>query len=427
MRKAALAIAALALSLSGVARADIGTVDAVPAATLLLPHFEVDLGNVGGRTTLMSINNASASAALVKVTLWTDLGIPTVSFPVYLTGYDVQTLNLRDILNGVLPQTASDGQDPLDSSSPTDGISNQGNFSQDINFATCNGVLPPAALSAPLAAELRAAHTGGASATLLGGKCGGRSLGDQVARGYVTVDSVTQCSNLNPSSAGYFTGVAASQNILWGDYFYVDPAQNFAQGDTLVHIEASATNPLTNTPGNYTFYGRHVAWTAADNREPLATNFATRFLNGGVFTGGTDLFVWRDSKSNPVSFNCGSSPTWYPLGAEQVVIFDEQENRYAEPDSGFFPAPLPLPASFAAMSARVAVGGPDLPVPFTFGWLYLNLNTVVSGNPNPPADPAAAQAWVTAAHKAEGRFSVGYGAVTLDSATAASHMMIPEL
>ena len=52
------------------AAAAICTVDAVPAATLLLPYFEVDLANPSGTQTLFSINNASATAVLVHVVIW---------------------------------------------------------------------------------------------------------------------------------------------------------------------------------------------------------------------------------------------------------------------------------------------------------------------------------------------------------------------
>ena len=94
-------------------------------------------------TTLFSVNNASATAVLAHVVVWSDLSVPVLDFNIYLTGYDVQTINLRDILvNGSLPRTASDGQDPQDTISP------QGDFSQDINFASCTGQLPPPALPA---------------------------------------------------------------------------------------------------------------------------------------------------------------------------------------------------------------------------------------------------------------------------------------
>ena len=47
-------------------------IDVVPAATLLLPYFEVDLANPDGVTTLFSVNNASAAPQLAHVTFWTD-------------------------------------------------------------------------------------------------------------------------------------------------------------------------------------------------------------------------------------------------------------------------------------------------------------------------------------------------------------------
>ena len=96
---------------------------------------------------------------------------------------------------------------------------------------------------------------------------------------------------MTPATSPGGSGDATNQNVLWGDYFYVNSAQNLADGNPLVHIEASATNPETSTSGQYTFYGRYDTppFNADDNREPLATNFAIRFLNGGTFSGGTDL------------------------------------------------------------------------------------------------------------------------------------------
>ena len=111
----------------------IGTPDVTPAATLLFPYFEVDLDRANGQTTLITIQAATATASLAHVTLWTDLGIPTYAFDIYLTGYDMQAINVRDIFEGHLPLTADDGADPQDTSSRNDRISNQGTFSQDIN------------------------------------------------------------------------------------------------------------------------------------------------------------------------------------------------------------------------------------------------------------------------------------------------------
>jgi len=423
MKKLALALAVIGLLAVGQgAQAIIATVDDVPAATLLLPYFEVDLTNQDGVNTLFSINNASATAILAHVVLWTDLSVPTFDFNIYLTGYDVQTVSIRDIFNGIVPRTASAGQDP------TDTISPKGTFSQDINFASCNGQLPPPAAPASFVTHLRNAHTG-LSSSILGG-CSGRAFGDNIARGYITVDTVNNCTLRFPGDAGYFvaggTGDATNQNVMWGDYFYVNSAQNFANGETLVHIEADALNPETSVPGEYTFYGRYVAWTAADNREPLSTTFATRFINGGAFTGGTSLVAWRDSKVNQGAFKCGTLPSWYPLGQEQIVIFDEQEHPEVPQTFPFSPQPPGDTINpFPAEAQRTDVDGEDLPVPFDFGWLYLNLNTTVAAaGANPPEDPAAAQAWIETVMDADGRFSVGFDAIQLNNATNASHTLI---
>ncbi len=431
-----LVLAGLLLFTAAPAMAVICTVDAVPAATLLLPYFEVDLNNPNGLTTLFSVNNASATAILVHVVMWSDLSVPVLDFNIYLTGYDVQSVNLRDIIvNGLMPQTASAGQDP------TDTISPKGSLSQDINFASCTGVLPPPALPSFFTAHLQAALTGQPSA-ILKGLCAGQAIGDNVARGYLTMDTVNNCSLRFPGDAGYFaaggSGDATNQDVLWGDWFIVNSAQNFAEGGDLVHIEAAPgvgvsgaipSDPATTTSGRYTFYGRYDAWTAVDNREPLATEFAARYLNGGPFSAGTSLLCWRDSKVNQGPFTCpatlGLRPPWYPLGQEGIVIFDEQEHPVVPQTFPFSPQPptasiIPCPAE----TQRVQVGGAAFPVPFSFGWLYLDLNTTVAAaGANPPVDPAAAQAWVIYTLASNGHFGVGIDAIRLDSACAASHFV----
>ncbi len=405
------------------AQAALCTIDDVPAATLLLPYFEVDLRSSNGINTLLSINNASAGAILAHVVLWSDLSVPTFDFNLYLTGYDAQTVSLHDIFSGAVPRTASAGQDPTNSISP------KGTFSEDANFASCAGQLPLPPIPASIVTHLRAAHTGTFSAVLNG--CAGRSFGDRIARGYVTIDTVSNCTLRFPGDAGYFasggTGDATNQNVLWGDFFYVNPAENFAQGETLVHVEASATNPETSVPGQYTFYGRYVNWTAADNREPLGTTFAARYVNGGRFTGGTDLIVWRDSKVVQSTFRCGYLPLWYPLAEERLVAFDQQETPELQQTPPFSPPPgggdwlIPFPAE----AQRTAIDGEDFPVSFSFGWIYLDLNTfVIPAGFNPAEDPAAEQAWVTVVMDASGRFSVGYDAIRLDSACRVNHMPI---
>ncbi len=400
-----------------------------PAATLLLPYFEVQLNKkIGGKSsginTIFSINNASATAVLAHVTIWSDLAVPITVFNVYLTGYDTQTVDMFEVLNGHLPRTASNGQDPGDL------ISNQGSISQDINFASCGGQLPyPDPLPAETITFLRETLTGN-PIQLLPGKCAGRKLPDKklTARGYVTVDVVNNCTLRFPSDPGYFVGGgfgdATNQNVLWGDYVYVNKSKKVGRGDALIHIQASATDPETSVPGEYTFYSRYVASIAADNRQPLSTTFAGRFVNvpkHPVFPTGTSVIAWRDTKRSQTFFNCGTLPTPFPLSQEGIVVFDEQENPeipQGPPIPPFFDTSI---APFPAAAQITKIGGPDFPVSSSSGWVYLNLNTATLDF-SPVEDPAAAQAAVSMVLESKGKYSAGYRAITLDSATDVLHV-----
>jgi hypothetical protein len=147
-----------------------------------------------------------------------------------LTGYDVQTLSLRDIFAGNLPVTADAGADPGDTVSHKGAISREAEFPGD--SPPCAAPYTNPVLDNFRVTHLAAAHTGRNSPA--SGRCLGAYYDDNIARGYVTVDSITRRSLLFPSSANYFAGgVADNRNVLWGDYVYVHPAKSFAQGETL--------------------------------------------------------------------------------------------------------------------------------------------------------------------------------------------------
>jgi hypothetical protein len=419
MRKLCLCLALLSLlGMGGQAFAVIGTIDDVPAATLLLPYFELDLANQNGVNTLFSINNASATAVLAHVTVWTDQSIPALDFDVYLTGFDVHTISLRDILqNGNLPRTASVGQDPNDTISP------QGPVSQDINFASC-GVLPydRPAVSTSFRAHLQAWLQGNQSPAT--GNCAGSKQPDtNILRGYITVDTVNACNLFFPSDWAFYAPFVTDQNVLWGDYFYVNPdpvTGNFAQGETLVHIESC---PTCFVPGDHTFYGRYNGATADDSREPLPTTLAARFLNGGGFTGGTDFLIWREADASDTAYNCNlqGPATWYPLEATQIVIFDEQEQPVTAESCPSGDPTCEQEVTIPNEANRIDVDA-DLLAPFDFGWAWLNLQ---HAEVTPIYGDTAAQAWVTAVMDANGRFSVGFDAIQLDNANTPNTIFIP--
>jgi hypothetical protein len=410
--------------LGGQAFAVFNAADPVPAATLLVPYFEVSLANcnagtAAGVNTLFSVNNASATAALAHVTVWSDQSIPVLDFDIYLTGYDVQTVNLCDILkNGNLPRTASAGQDSKDTISP------KGPVSQDINFASCTGTLPYTnpALNAAFRAHLQAILQGNASPTF--GLCYGSKQKDNILRGYVTVDTVNSCNVLFPTQmlTGY-DAVLTDQNILWGDVFYVNAAENFAQGETLVHIESC---PTCVAPGDHTFYGRYDNATAIDAREALPTTMVARYLNGGGFTGGTDFIVWREggTQTSAVGYNCNlqGPAQWFPLDATQVVVFDETEQPVTSENcpSGF---DCGIDIAIPNEAQRVDVGT-DIPTPFNFGWAWLNLQNPDFATFGPYGDDDS-QMWMFTVMDATGRFSVGFNGIAIDNANTPNTIFIP--
>ncbi|MBB5208447.1 Ig domain-containing protein [Chiayiivirga flava] len=346
------------LACAPAAPAAIDALDNVPAATLLLPYFEIDTAP-NGRRTVVTLGNASPTEQLAHVTLWTDRGVATYSFDVRLPGYGVTEIDLHALFaDGTLPASSAGG------------------------FASCAATLPPAPVAGAQLTGLRNAHTGAAS-SLLGGQCGGTSHGDGRARGYATIDVVGSCGTAVPGDAGYFVlggnGIARNDNVLWGEQATIEPASGVAYGDTLVHIEASATAPATDgtptpdpNPGNpplvdYTFYGRLVGASGADNREGLPGAYVGRYSLQDAIVG-TTAQVWRDPGA-VAPFACGSPPP--DLGSPPLLAFDQQEQFSQTAQATFAP--------YATQS--IDLGNPSqAAIPFGAGFVAYNL--YVSG-----ADP----------------------------------------
>ena len=363
-------------------------------SSLLIPYFEVDTSSGSGVTTLFSVNNESSSESLVRVVLWTDWGIPTLGFDVYLAPRDLQTFNLRDLLNGALPSTGA-------------GVDLSG-------FQFCGGALAPdypnPALTAGERATLTAFHrglpdpTGGPTE----GLCAGEDYGDDIARGFVTVDTVDECSGVRldkvwtpaDSVYPYFanaggTRIGIVSNVLWGDWFIVNPGQDFAQGAEAVPLWADSG--IFSSTDELTFYGRFYGYAAPDDRVPVPDLWSTRFLNGGPFSGGTELVVWRDvgtDEADPIV--CATRPSWWPLEESFLTARDE---------AGENPVFLSSTNHFFLAAQRLPVD--DLPIPYDFGRLQLGLADG-PGLTNPR------QGWVQTVMSAENRYSVGMAAAAIN-------------
>ena len=90
----------------------------------------------------------------------------------------------------------------------------------------------------------------------------------------MTIDVTNGCTMLAPSDEGYFGkgGVALYDNVLMGEFLYLEPGADNARGENLVAIEADPDFGSANDTG-YTFYGRYVGGAGTDGREPLGTSW----------------------------------------------------------------------------------------------------------------------------------------------------------
>lgn len=212
--------AALAVAFVLGALAPPAAAESVPSSDLLLPWFEVHLDS--SRTTLFAVGNAADEALDVRASVHTNWGIPVVERTLQLGPGEVRTVNLREWL------AAGNTPDP----------------------------------------KLRGIELEHVQAALTG------QLSPKDSLFYST-----QADPFDPELAvGYVTlRVSGSPRLdaLWGDYFWVDPNSDFAEGELLVNIDRTAE--------------------CGD----LCDAHRLRFLEGGGFDGGTQIVVWSPKRLNP--------------------------------------------------------------------------------------------------------------------------------
>ena len=380
-----------------------------PAATLLLPHFEVDFTSPQSTAaqTLFTIQNTSGVPQIARVTLWTDFGFPAYSFPVFLGGYDVQGFNLYDLFTGgSVVKTSIDAPLPVNptfGSQPLPHDANP-NFLADI-ANSCRDI--PAPLTQSLLDELRRMFTIGKTTT----GCAVGSVHSN-AVGYATIDVVATCAARNPTSPGYFS-ILLYDNVLTGDYQQLVPRgdHSYAQGSALVHIraipEGGPAGAVTATNLPYTFYDHlttHEATRTIDRRQPLPSVFAPRWIAGGPGGLNTTLKIWREVMTPPDAA-CTKYAQNADIAVRDRVRFDEHENA-ALIAPCFILCPRP-PGSPATIAIPVSSGSflPPPPTPDAGGWLYLDLDNGEGTRP--------AQAWVITSMFSEPTYAIETSAIAL--------------
>jgi hypothetical protein len=339
-------VAAMLLGVSSVAYANLCAFDVVPAATLLFPFVQFDYNAPSsGDTTLFAITNVSSEAQVVHITLWTDYSVAILDFNVLLTGYDVHTFNIRDILElGQLPQTPDNtaaGDTPGSNGPVSEANDLVGWFSDQLDdpqsrsVLTCDegnpgdyGPEPIDPIVRGLFKEwLQRSQTERRWYTDL---CGtypdplnpppGNSWNpgdpgfDPQAWGldsavedtwwtlrddstptwmYITADVATRCNLQFPFSPGYFataTGsdrLASDDNVIIGDMFYLNNTDNLSEAYQAVHLEADV---------DIDFVGTELVGSGVDE----AITFYSRFTTADTSLPHGDNSLGADDHREPL-------------------------------------------------------------------------------------------------------------------------------
>lgn len=413
-------------------------VSVMPAATLLLPYFEVEVAKppATARTTLFTVINTSNQPQIAKVTLWTDYSYPVLEFQIFLTGYDVQAINLWDVLARGVLLGSSNRSTPGSRSLLTNA-----KFLPDAT-ATCGnlpGQLPPSIL-----ADIQNAFSVGTNTA-----CGSSRIGSANAPlvvGYATIDLVATC-RYGFITEGATFDTLLYDNVLTGDWQLLNPdpaSGNFASGTPLVHLRAipeggSAGERIeTNLP--YTFYDRFggAPRRFTDRRQPLPSAFAARYIQGGASGFDSNFLVWREGRTGPTSTCADYRAQNGELPISGIVRFDERENPTTttlQCAACLFPIPFNTRSTSSLASTSQVF--PPLTSGDTSGWMAFNFDnggatTYGAANgrdfktgSSTTVGPRPSQSWLVPVLVAEGRYSAAREATALANGCSPSPALDP--
>ena len=420
-------LAAASIGAATINNDDSCDVAVLPAATLLLPYFEVDITSAAGtgETTIFTITNTANLPQAVQVTLWTDYDYPVMIFNLFLTGYDMQSINLYDVIRR--GQIAPDDGTGFD-------VSHVGELSGDeaenvpfdnrlLTEGTCIDL--PVELPPVLVTRMQAAFTTGkvpAAGNLPACNTAGGVHTNAV--GYATIDVVGACQPTLPTTAAYYSDLIRFDNVLGGDYMQINGNEDFAQGNSMVHIRAipeggtaatRSSDPKYAVDFERTFYSRFQSAAAPklDARQPLPSTLAGRWISGGATGFETFYKIWREGRAASGTV-CSAFPLrGGAIGMMELVRFDEEENpEITRPNIITLPLfnPPVLPATSLTNVENESIFPPTSG--FVAGWTYMNLD-------DPAQDAFASQNWVVSSMRAEDRFSIDLDALPLGNGCSA--------
>jgi hypothetical protein len=467
----AILVLLLAYPAAGLVEANVCAHDAVPAASLLFPFLVFDYANpTAGMTSLISITNMSSQAQIVHLTLWSDTSVRVLDLDLLLSGYDVQTINLRDLLHaGILPVTGVEGELVVAGGHPeTDGpVSHDDGRWLDMILPEPEGTdtlstrCPPGSEHYPgsyasglngtelqmIASFLRASQLAGR----LHDSCEGHHYtlyrpswweqwsGVDPTWFYITADVVKGCSGLFPDQPDYWASQASYNNVLTGDIFWIDDAQSFSQGAKAVHLEADpqiaevATLDPDGNPATFAYRYSTRNHTRSDYREPLPTAWSLRYIGAGSTAIDTYIRVWKGSTFFPRPIDLEIAGDYLSLSclAYTYWAWDADEGVYHH-DECPGSCPPRLSQNLLPLAAQ-EIPVDDLNTPGEEGWLlfvwpasnFADPYTADQYTANPVPDWY--QTWMGVRYSAFGRFSTFIPGTVMASYNCYSDQVVPKL
>jgi hypothetical protein len=438
-------VIALALALTaGAAYANYCARDYVPAATLLVPYAVVDMnGNVtdpNGYSTLLTVTNVSSERQLIHITVWNAISEPVVDFDEILSGYDVWSINFRDMLDGHFDYFDTEGVNGFWSSSnpakPVEPYGPMTNLPYSTTMPAPVDTDSPTDLDAAVGCYFPYGYHPEYGAGIIAGLRAGIFavdlqftctsyfvnnvpwqilLTDDPLFFYVTVDAVDACSLNFPNSDAYWANgnIPDEDNVLLGEVYYINWALNLSEAFPAVHLEYDPDAPDT---GQATFYelatGANLSY-IYDGLEPLATAFAFRYYNSNGVS--SNLMLWKSHWE----FMTFGSPYIYPYadacGIYVYYAWDENEkskSRGRGPSGFDIPEPNVIPFETQKVPLTVANWTGLMA---NNGWMLLVFNPSVYDAPF----WWSTEAWAGVQHNFGG-FSAG-----LEAATMANYWCFP--
>jgi len=482
-------VGALVLGASSMVYANVCAFDPAPAATVLFPFVVLDYNNpTGGVSTTFSITNVSAEAQVVHVTVWTDFSAAILDFNILLTGYDVISMNIRDILiNGILPVTYNEahnddeGVEPngpvsagnqlngswvnpgLDDPQPTSDLGDRCSASNSSYPGLYDDPIPPGFLGL-FQGYLQISQNPNTD----------RQHSNDCFKSYdspydlsptpfwaerdltyptwmyITADVVQNCNKLFPDAEGYWVpwdadGEARYDNVLMSDVFWTSVDDRLSEASAGVGLEASmnldavaTTHPDTGFP--ISFYHRYSVPNDdySDYREPLPTSWAFRYLGAGVAGIDTDIRVWKGSTTYDVTYDLERvgavevSPDGLVASnchAYTYYAWDEDENV-----TTVTTVPWSMPGGESVIPNLIPLETQEIPLdqfdtPGAFGWMLF-----VWPASNYPGDPETYtnfddyyQTWMGVRYTAAGQWSAAMDAAVMANWNCFSDQYLPNL